>query len=54
MPVIRDEQIRIFAFLADKYGIPNLWPYVLLDRVLRHNLLVRLIRQMNHDIHMNI
>lgn len=27
--------------LEDKYGIPNLWPYILADRVLRYNLFLR-------------
>ena len=39
----KDEEVDpdFLRSFADKYGIPNLWPYVLLDRVLRHNLLVR-------------
>lgn len=38
-----DEQIDLdfLRTFAREYGVPNLWPYVLLDRVLRYNLLVR-------------
>lgn len=33
--------INFLKSLADKYGLPNLWPYVLLDRILRYNQLLR-------------
>ena len=28
-------------YLEREYGVPNLWPYIDMDRVLRYNLLVR-------------
>lgn len=33
--------INFLESFADTYGLPNLWPYILLDRILRYNQLLR-------------
>ncbi len=39
----KDEKLDLdyLKYLEEEYGMPNLWPYIELDRVVRYNMLVR-------------